>query len=157
MTMVNLEKNSGSLSRSLSGLCSSNGKYKRDLYHYQSDDTDQDIYIFTQYVLYSKTTFFIFDLSYSLIESSVGPLPFQSCTAFFTNLKCLHDRNIGTVVIIQKIGVFSISQRYYYRKKTSDTMSKLNTNLLDKVSRDITVKFLQQLSGSLCSVLQHKN
>lgn len=32
-----------------------------------------------------------------------------------------------------------------------------NTNLLDKVSRDITVQLLQQFGGSLCSVLQHKN
>lgn len=31
-----------------------------------------------------------------------------------------------------------------------------NTNLLDKVSRDITVQLLQQFGGSLCSVLQHK-
>lgn len=39
-------------------------------------------------------------------------------------------------------------------KHICGTMSN-NTNLLNKVSRDITVKFLQQLSCSLCSDLQH--
>lgn len=61
--MVNLWKYSGSLSRSLSGVCGSNRKYKRDLYHNQSDDADQYIYIFTQHVLYSLTYFYVMKTS----------------------------------------------------------------------------------------------
>lgn len=53
MTMVNLWKNSGSLSMSLSGLCRCN---RKELCHYQNDDSDQNTYAFTRDILFHKPT-----------------------------------------------------------------------------------------------------